>query len=191
LLGNTMKDDSAINGANQADNLSAVAEDGFLHFTEGSFLMNAQGGGALGANNAVEISDFGITLERKVDRVHVLGANSISNPKEGEVPDVMLQITLPRADNNNVDYFSNFEDMAAKKAQLTFTGPVIANNISYSFTLYFPSLMLQVPPDVKMEPVLKNQLSFVMLEAANAPTGMNYARPYAELVNTANADYLA
>lgn len=192
LRGNTMKDDSAINGANQMDAITYVNRTTFLHFSHGQFLMNGQADGALTANNdSVEISDFEVSLARSIDNVHIAGGVNIAQPVEGDIPDCTLKVTLPRASNNNVDYFSAFEDMTAKKASLTFTGGTVGNNSTHSVTLYFPRLMLINPPDVKLEGVIKNELTFAVLEAANAPTGMNYTRPAMQVRNSASTDYLA
>ena len=192
LRGNTMKDDSAINGANQMDVISYVNRTKFLNFTEGQFLMADQSSGALTANNdSVEISDFEVSLERSIDSVHIAGGINIAQPVEGDIPNCTLKVTLPRASNNNVDYFSSWEDMTAKKAKLTFTGPTAGNNSTYRVSFYFPRLMLNTPPDVKLEGVIKNELTFSVLEAASTPTGMNSTRPYMEVVNTAANDYLS
>jgi hypothetical protein len=172
------------------DALTYVNRATFLHFSHGAFRLNAQGGGTLGANDAVEISDFEVQFQRNIDNVHVIGSATIASPIEGDIPDNTLKITLPRASNNNVDYFSTWEDMAAQKASLVFTGAACGNN-TYAVSLYFPRLVLLQPPDVKMDGVIKNELVFSMQEAANAPTGMNYVRPYMKVVNSANADYLA
>lgn len=191
LRGNTMKDDSAINTATQMDAITYVSRANFVNFTHGQFLMNAQGGGALSANNdSVEISDFEVNFERAIDKVRVIGSTTIATPIEGDIPVNTLKITLPHAANNDVDYFSNWEDMAAKKGSLTFTGATIGNNSNLKVVFYFPRLMLLEPPDVPLDGVIKNTLTFSIMEAANSPTGMNYARPYMEITNSANADYL-
>jgi len=191
LRGNTLKDDSAINTDTQMANTSYISRTTFLHFSHGQFLMAPQANTALTANNdAVEISDFEISLERSIDNVHVAGGINIALPVEGDIPNCTLKVTLPRASNNNVDFFSSWEDMTAKKAKLTFTGVTIGNNSTQSVAFYFPRLMLINPPDVKLEGVIKNELTFAVLEAAAAANGMNYTRPYLEVVNTASANYL-
>ena len=193
LRGNTLVDDSTVNNNSTMDAITYVSRATFLHFSHGQFLLNAENGATLSANNdAVEISDFEVSLERSIDSVHVAGSVNIAEPVEGDIPNCTLKVTLPRASNTNVDYFSSWEDMSPKKAKLTFTGALAGNNTYYSVSLLFPKLMLISPPDVKMDGVIKNELTFSMLEGvANAANGMNYTRPYMEIVNTANADYLA
>ena len=192
LRGNTLIDDSTVNNAAVMDAVTYISRTNFLHLSQGEFRMNTQSGGALGANDAIQISDFEISIERALDNVHAVGSVNIIQPVEGDIPNATLKITLPRASNTNLDYFSTWEDMAAQKVTLSFTGSEIGSTgANYSVTFYFPRLMLVSPPDVKLEGVMKNELVFTMQEASSAPTGMNYARPYIQITNGTSTDYLA
>jgi len=192
LRGNNMIDDSAVNGATQMDAITYVDRAHFLHMSHGKFLMNAQADGALAdPTNAVEISDFEINMERSIDEVHVLGSANIALPREGAIPKNTLKITLARASAANLAYFTTWNAMTAQKAKLYFTGDLISGAYYYSVALYLPRLRLVSAPEVKLDGIIKNELMFVMEEAASAPTGMSYARKYMEIINLQTTDYLA
>lgn len=192
LRGNTIKDDSAVNTDTQVDALTPVSRETFVNFTHGQFLMNAQGGTAFNSTtDAVEISDFEVSLERQIDGIHVLGSQTLAQPVEGAIPVKTLKLTLPHASNTNVEYFANFTGENTMKAQLAFTGAAINANGNYSFTLYFPRLVFAGPPEASLEDIIKCGLTFIIQEANAAPTGMNYARVYCKVVNAESTDYLA
>jgi len=191
LRGNTLIDDSTVNTATQIDALTYASRGNFVNFIHGSFLMNEQGGSALGSGDAVTISDFELNFERAIDAVHVLGSSVLAEPKEGAFPRNTLKITLPRATSTNMAYFSSFKSLTSYKAKLEFTGALISGSYYYKITFYLPRLRLQVAPDVKLEDIIKNEMTFEIEAASSAPSGMSYARPYIEVVNTQSTDYLA
>lgn len=194
LRGNTIIATSAVNTDTEVANVSYVSRANFVNFTHGAFWINAVAG-ALDVNNAVTVSDFEVSLERKVDGQHVLGSTVIASPVEGDIPTGQLKVTLPRATATDLGYMAQFIAGTSFKASLTFTGGVIANssdaNNTTQFQFNFPRLMLKVAPDAKLEGVIKNQLTFDIEEAAAAPTGMAFARPYVSIRNGATANYLA
>lgn len=192
LRGNTVIDDSAVNAATEMDALTYSSRAGFVHFTHGSFLLNTQAGGALSSpTDLIEVSDFEVNLERSIDNVHVAGAVNIIEPKEGEFPKASLKITIPRASSTNLTYFTTFKALTPMKGLLSFVGPLIASTYYYTFSLFMPRLRFVGPPDAKLDGIIKNELLFEMEQAASAPTGMTYARPYLEITNIQTTDYLA
>lgn len=192
LRGNTAINDSAVNTLTQMDAITYTDRAHFVHFSHGLFLMNTQAGSGLAnPTDYVEISDFDLNLERSIDNVHIAGSTNIALPKEGDIPKNTLKVTLPRASAVNTAYFTNFTGMTAMKASLSFVGPLIASTYYYTITFYFPRLMFVNVPDVKLDGIIKNELLFTVQEAAAAPTGMTYARPYAEVTNLQTTDYLA
>jgi hypothetical protein len=192
LQGNTMIDDSTVNTATQMDAITYTDRAHFLHLSQGKFLMNAQSGGALAdPTDAVEISDFEISMERAIDKQHVVGSANIALPKEGDIPQNTLKIVLPYASATNLAYFTTWNAMTAQKASLSFVGDLIAGGYYYTVSFLFPRLRLIPPPDVKFDAIMKNELLFAIEEAASAPTGMSYARQYAHIINLQTTDYLA
>jgi hypothetical protein len=191
--GNTLIDDSGVNGAAQMDAVTYADRAHFLHMTHGKFLMNAQvAGGALAdPTDALEIADFEVSMERAIDNLHVVGGANIALPKEGDIPNNTLKIVLSRASAANAAYFTTWSAMTGQKAKLYFTGDFIGETYYYGVVLYLPRLRLVSPPDIKLEGNMKTELLFVMEEAAAAPAGMTYVRPYMEVVNLKTTDYLA
>lgn len=190
--GNKLIDTSAVNTATQVDAVTYAETGKFVNFIHGKYLMNTQSGAGLAdPTDKVDASDFEISIERKIDGVHVLGSDNIAQPAEGEVPSFAFKLTLPRANATNMAFMTNFTGITTMKALLTFVGPLITGSNYYTWNLYFPRLVFAGPPDAKLEGVIKNVLTFEGQEAASAPTGMSYARPYAEIINTLATDYLA
>jgi len=192
LRGNTIVDDSATNTATQVDALTYANRGKFVNFVEGKLLMNAQSGAGLSdPTDKIEFSDFDLSFERAIDAVHVLGSSVIALPKEGGFPKNTLKVMLPRVSDVNMAYFSTFKAMTAQKVQLVFTGPLIAAPYYYSVSFVLPRIRFAGPPDAKFEDIIKAGLTFEIEAAAAAPTGMAYARPYMEVINTQTTDYLA
>lgn len=192
LRGNTVVDDSTTNTATQVDALTYASREKFVNFVEGKFLMNGQGGGSLAdPADKIEFSDFDISLARSIDGKHVLGSSVIALPKEGAFPKNELKITLPRASDVNMAYFSTFKTMAAQKAQLVFTGPLIGGSYYYSVSFFFPQLRFSGPPEATLADIIEAGLTFDIEAAASNPGGMTSARPYMEVINTQATDYLA
>lgn len=191
LRGNTAINDSSVNTATQMDAITYADRAHFVHFSHATFLMNAGSGGLSSPTDLIEIADFDLNLERSIDNVHIAGSTNIALPKEGDIPKNTLKVTLPRASSTNLAYFTSFTGIAPMKALLQFVGPLIASTYYYTITIYFPQLVFAQPPEVKLDGIIKNDLLFTVQEAAAAPTGMTYARPYMEVTNLQTTDYLA
>lgn len=192
LRGNTLINDSAVNTLTQMDALTYASRASRVHFLHGAFLMNTQAGGALAApTDVIEVSDMEFDFARDYDAVHVAGATNISQPKEGKAPKITVKITIPRASATNLAYFDSFTAMTAFKMTAVFTGVIIgATAYYYSITFGFPRLKLTAPPAAPLEDIIKCALAFEAEEAAAAPTGMTYTRPYMEVQNAQATDYL-
>lgn len=191
LRGNTLIDDSAVNTATQMDALTYAERGKFVNFIHGTFWLNAQSGADFADGDKVQVSDFELSLERSIDAAYILGSVNIAEPKEGAFPKNTLKLTLPRASSTNLAYFTDFKALTPKKAKLQFVGEQISGAYYYTITLYLPRLRFAGPPDAKLEDIIKAGLTFEIEAAASAPTGMSYARPYAEVINLQQTDYLA
>lgn len=192
MRGNTLTSASGTNGATQMDAITYASRATRVHFSQGVFLMNTQAGGALsGTTDTLEVSDFEIDYERAIDAVQIAGGSYIALPREGASPKVTVKLTLPRASATNLGYLTSFTGMTAQKMTVTFTGAVITGAYSYGFQLGFPRLKFMAPPEPSTDDVIKTVLTFQAEEAAAAPTGMSYTRPYAVVTNARSSDYLA
>jgi hypothetical protein len=72
---------------------------------------------------------------------------------------------------------------------IEFTGPLIELGLYYKLSLYFPRLRI-VDIDNPFDDIVPASITLEAEAAAAAPTGMDYARPYLELLNAYNTDYL-
>jgi len=166
----------------------AEADLDFVNFQEGVMEMNTQTGATLNSGDAVELSDLNGEYGRAMDAKIVMGASQIAVPAEGDFS-IGLKVRFPRASSANVAYLASFIAITAMKMLMTFTGRVIAGTHAFGLSLYFPRLKFAGPPDVKLADIMDAGAEFIAEEAASAPNGMEYKRPYLTLTNTRSTAY--
>ena len=190
LRGNDLIATSVLNTETEMDALTPEAEADldFVNFQEGVAWMNTQAGDALDSGDAIELSDFNADFERAMDAKIVMGASQIAQPKEGNF-NIGLKVRFPSASSGNVAYLASFIAMTPMKMQITFTGRLIAGTTYFSLSLYFPRLKFTGPPDVKLADIMDAGAEFIAEEAAAAPAGMSYTRPYLQITNSRAAAY--
>jgi len=191
LRGNDLIATSALNTdtvMNTTITPEAEADLDFVNFQEGVMWMNTQAGDPLDSGDAVELSDLNADFERAMDAKIVMGASQIAQPKEGNF-NIGLKVRFPSASAANVAYLASFIAMTPMKMQHTFTGRQIAGTHYYGLSLYYPRLKFTGPPDVKLADIMDAGAEFIAEEAASAPNGMNYKRPYLTITNTRAAAY--
>ena len=190
LRGNDLIATSVLNTETEMDALTPEAEADldFVNFQEGVCWMNTQAGDALDSGDAVELSDLNADFERAMDAKIVMGASQIAQPKEGNF-NIGLKVRFPSASAANVAYLASFIAMTPMKMQHTFTGRQIAGTHYYGLSLYYPRLKFTGPPDVKLADIMDAGAEFIAEEAASAPLGMDYKRPYLQITNTRAAAY--
>lgn len=194
---NTVIDTSTTNTATQMDALTVPSnffDDGVqAMFAHASVKMNAESGGDVTSETALVLSDFSVVFERPIESgVHVAGSNTIIEPLEEGLsgPGITVTLSFPRMSSVNNAYFATFLAGTEQKMKIQLTGALIESTYYYDLSLYFPRLKMQ-NPTYPVEEIVKSGLVLQAEEAASAPTGMTYARPYAEIVNLATTDYLA
>lgn len=190
VIGNRCINDSAVNTATQLDAVTPESTANFVKAQHGVLRMNTQSGGALAGSDAITVSDFTIEYERTIDAKMVLGGTYIAQPKEG-TPKWSLKITLPYATAAAMAYETVFRAKAAQKMDIVFTGGVADATTYYTVTLGFPRIKFALAPDSPLEDIMKADLSFIVEEAAAAPTGMTAVHPWMEIVNLRTTNYLA
>jgi len=196
LRGNACIDNSATNGATQIDALTLPSS--FLNtrirFKQGTVKMNAESGGDVSGETALQVNDLRISFERPIDGgVHAVGSDKIIEPLEeghsgGDL--IAVRLDFPRMNTINAAFFQTFTAETEQKMLIQFTGALIAGSNYYDLKFYFPRLRIK-QPTYDAEEIVKGGLDLVAEEAATNPTGMSYKRPYLEIVNLQIADYLA
>ncbi|HUV39029.1 MAG TPA: hypothetical protein VMY39_05415 [Planctomycetota bacterium] len=190
LRGNNLIADSTTNEEAEMEALTPEAEAdlGFVNFQEGVLRMNAQAGDALDDGDIVETSDFGADFERITDAKQVMGGSQIAKPVEGNF-NIGLKLRFPRADAANTAYLADFIAISAMKLTAVFTGNIIVGTHAHGLAIYFPRLKFKAPPEVKLADIMDAGAEFIAEEAAAAPSGMSYVRPYITITNTRAAAY--
>ena len=190
MVGNTCINNSAVNGATQMDALTPAAEANFVLFGTGVLRMNAQSGGALSSGDSLDISDFSIDLERKVDAKASLGGSYVSQPATGPLV-ATVKMTMSKATSAGMGYETDFIAMTAKKMDIIFTGGIADATYHYKWTFIFPRMKFVKVPDSKLADNMVIDLELSSEEASSAPTGMSgYTRPGAEVVNLRSTNYI-
>ena len=190
MRGNDLIATSVLNTETEMDLLTPEAEADldFVNFQEGVAWINTQAGDALDSGDAVELSDLGADFERAMSAKIVMGASQIANPKESGFT-IPVKLRFPDADSAKVAYLASFIAMTAMKMSLTFTGRVISGTHAYGLSVYYPRLKFTGPPDVKHADLMDAGAEFIAEEAAAAPSGMSYVRPYLTITNTRATAY--
>lgn len=192
LRGNTIIDSSTVNMATQMDALTYDERENRVLFREQSVKMNAQSGGDVTAETALNCSEVEISIKRQgYDSYHPAGSYSIVEPAEGGYPDIRVKLRFPRFDSVNAAFFATAIAETTQKMLIKFTSAVEAGTgYPYSLAFYFPRLRM-LNPEASWEEIVKNGLELVAEQASAAPTGMTYTRPYVEMINKRTTDYLA
>jgi len=193
---NTVIETSAVNTLTQMDALTlpATFRETVPTFQQVKVSMNAESGQALSEETPLVVSDLSIVYERPLETPsHVAGSATIPQPvcgahEGGEK--ITVKLGFPRMNAINAAYFATFIAGTPQKLLLALTGAIISGVTSYDFRFYFPRLIMKNPSYTKDE-TIKAGLELIVEEAASNPTGMGYARPYAEIINTQSTDYLA
>ena len=189
LRGNMLNNSSVVNTATEVDALTAETYGNFVKFQHGVLLMNDQADGALASpTDLLVVSDLELNFERTMDAQISMGATYLSQPKEQDFK-ITVKIKFPYVEAANT-WLDMFTTMAPQKMSIVFEGAIAAATYPYTVAFYFPRLKLISPPDIKLEDIISGGLEFVAEEAAAAPTGMAYVRPYMELINLRDAAYV-
>ena len=185
-------------GTNTATTIGTTAdyetEGNKIPFDQARVRINAQAGAALGTGDIVYPSAITLHMSRPYERDFVAD-NAVTNTKEWETSepvesglrnDVILTLEFPELTTD--DYLENFQDAAAKKADIIFTSVASTR----SLTIEFPNLA-PLQPDVSLSGVgrIPQVISYQCLAVASGtgPTGMTaVSKPFRmTLLNTAGS----
>lgn len=192
LRGNLIKDDSAVNTFTQMDALTYDDRDNRMLFRHQVVRMNGQADGDVSGATPLNCTEVEVSYKRAgYDSVHPAGQYDILEPAEGGYPDIRVKLRFPRFDSVNAAFLATAIAETTQKMLIKYTSAALAGvGYPYSLSLYFPRLR-PLCPEAPWEEIVKNGLELVAEQATANPTGMSYARPYAQLVNRRTTNYLA
>ena len=194
LRGNTIINNSAVNGATQMDALTPIDAANEIRFDQLSSVWMAAypHDDALDVEDAKTISGFEITYQRGLESAKMTsGATSLAEAQEEDFSDIRVKLDFPYDDSFNRQFFANYTAGSCYSLQMSFVGGVIATSYHYQLNLYFPKLRLAALPDLTKSGLVKVTAEFQDLDAGAAVTGFTYQRNYLTLVNDRSTNYLA
>ena len=156
------------------------------------FAVNAQGGAGLAGGDKFAVVGFSVTYQRPLELVsEARGTAGVSAPTPQDLCVGTLELTIKSFDSTTFDFYNEFRNENAFKANLLITGSAIGTGFR-SLDLRFPSLKLnEATPNLTAPGRNPFSLKFEILEAASLPTGMTSKRPYIALTNTQTTSLLA
>lgn len=193
--GNTLIDSSAVNAAAQMDALTYDDRGsmGRVTFKQQAVYMNGQAV-ATDVLSTSALNAMGVEASFKrtgFDGVVPAGASSILEPAEGGYPDIRVKLNWAHFDATNKLHLATAIAETTQKLAIRYTGLVLAGatTVYHAITLYFPRMRMLMP-EAGFDEIVKNGVELIAEEAASAPTGMAYTRPYMTIVNKRTTDYL-
>lgn len=177
VIGDNLVQDG-VNDATSFLNVTIAETANRVHFAQGVFRINDQGGAALGSGDVCNPSSFELTAKRQLAGVYngqnVTGGSSpqdlIDEPTTDGMPEVSFKLQFPRhtAKTRLTDLGSD----TRKKMDITFTGGLIASTYYRTFKLEFPHLQMRSVDIVDEQGIIKEPVEFICHGASVAPTGM-------------------
>jgi len=193
VRGNKIIDSSGTNGATQIDALTYDERINPMTYSVQSVKMNDQSAGDVAGGTQLEVSNVEISFKRTgQDAIVTAGNDNIQEPAEAGYPDIRVKLKFAHMDTVNNLWLAKAIAETTQKILIKFTSPNLAGaaTVYYSLSLYFPRMRM-LCPEVSWDDIVNVGLELVAEEAAAAPTGMTYTRPYAVFVNKRTTDYLA
>lgn len=190
---NLICDDRVINttsGVNTTSGMSILESPspaGRVLFRHGSFLMNDQGGAALGAGNDIQPSGFSLSVSRNLSGDHLAGGgDTISEPTSTGFPTLALSLDFPVYTSDV--FLSDLGADNRKKMSISFTSG------DSNITLSMPHLALtNAEASINGAGKITQPVSAALLAASSAPAGMDgvTAPLHIAITNTVSTDPLA
>lgn len=160
---------------------------------DSQFLINTQSGGALtNPTDCISIVSYALTLARPKSHVREIKCTSgLSAPIADGLFEGELTVTF-----SGLDDHSNFTSAAAGsefKASLIIEGTQIGAGDNKKFEILLPRMKIIQDPEYNVSDPGENphSVTYRLLAATAAPTGMSFDKPYVEYINDRSAAYIA
>jgi hypothetical protein len=176
------------------DDLTMINDEDEVRFDQCDevWLAEYPHGDALAVTEQKTISGMEITLGRGLETPKMTAGNvGLTEAQEENFSDLRLKLDFPYDDAFNRLFFEHFVDGTCYSMIQRFRGLLLGATAYYELTFFWPKLRLAALPDLTKEGLVKVTAEFQALEAAIAPTGFAYKRPYFTLQNARSTDYLA
>lgn len=191
LIGNEVELATSVN-TNAVIGASTFADTECVVVTEAAdFWINAESGGALSSSDQFDILSYNRTLSRPQDfKALAKGSAGNAAPVAEEIISGTLTITVDALDN--LDYFLAWQAGTTYKCRLGVEGTQIGAGDNKAWNEFCPRIKLVQSPQYSPSSAGYNPvtMSFVIMQAAANPTGMDSALPYLELTNGVSANYI-
>ncbi len=188
LLANNRVVSSTTN--DNAELAAATAPSDTELFTVGfddDFWIGTQSAGALSGSDQLAITSYSLTLERPLEMVgEIRGAAGNGQARSAGIVTGELTVTLKDNSESFSDFFPINDAETAYKCKLNIEGSQIASGGNRALRVYVPRMKLIQSPQYDLTETGHNPLTLTwkILAADSAPTGMNSVYPYVEVVNT-------
>jgi len=149
-----------------------------IQFSQGVCRMNTQSDIALAAGDTIYPNSFELTATRKLAQLAsgllTTGGDSpqdiIDEPCNDGMPEITLKFGFPY--HTGKTRLVDLGNDARKKADITFTGPIIEGAIPRLFKLEFPNLQMKSVDVVDAAGNISEPVEFICHAANTAPSGM-------------------
>ncbi len=179
ILGSTIKWDSVVNTLVTFADVTFPEIANRVLRSHGVFRMNDMSGGALASpGDVIQPNSFQLIFKRNLAGVYGLGSDAdiIDEPTNNGLSSIQLKLGFPRY--TSAAKFTEWAAKTAKKLDMVFTGALLAGAVYRTFKIEIPHLEyaeVDCPEEVG---ILKNPVTFNVLQAAAAPTGMSFTTPF-------------
>jgi hypothetical protein len=179
VLGNKPTIQSSVNINSTVAGATFPALGNRIFRKHGTFRMNLNSAGALGAGDAVKIDDFQFDQDRPQDSPQVFGQDYIDEPADNAFPTFGFTLTYPRMNTTAANsLYSALRDSTAMKADMTFLGAFINSTDQYKRLWQWPYVQLEsFDAAIKGGGQIRPKAKFKALLAATSPAGMPFVRP--------------
>lgn len=159
---------------------------------EDTFRMNAASGGAVGGGDQYNITSFELNLERPQE---IMGEIKGSSGNSDPIASGLFAGTLTLGVKSLEDHakFTEWSAETPQKCSLNIQGTQIGTGVNKAITINIPRMLLVQEPQYTLssEGVNPLTLTYVLLQASAAPTGMSSVYPYFEIINGLSTSLLA
>ena len=174
-----------------ASNLTRPTDEQIEVLQDADVWIGDASGSALSSSNKVNIKSFNLTLTRDAAPANeITGTNTDAAPIDQGYFSGTLTLDLSGLDDFTWFDYANAETFLM--AKIGFEGSQIGTGDNRSFNIYLPRIKLVEDPKYDMNDAGFNphNLTFEVLAAVSAPTGMSYTLPYFEVTNEFTGDYI-
>jgi hypothetical protein len=179
VMGTRPTNISSINTRSTVNGATFPALANRIFTKHGTFRVNAQAAGTLGASDAVVIETCAVEFSRPQDAPFVYGQDYIYEPADNGFPEFNISVTFPRMDTVSANsFYACQRDGTVLKGELRFSGALINSADNNSFILQFPHLEVQdTTQNTSGAQQIKPTAMFKAKLAASSPSGMPFVNP--------------